>query len=367
MSSNAKYNQENTVIPCVRISGQGITLYNEYPDKTYVSRDRSSSNANMANIVDPWAHIPDAVPLPSLAAPETVVSSKIQKKSIQNRPEILSKKSIASIKNALYTMLWLTDCKQVINNTVVTIPRKKLSFATLTLSSAQRHSDIFLKNTMLNQLLVELRQEHDDLLYIWRSEKQYNGNCHFHIILNKFIHSAKLRKQWNRIQNKHGYVEEYRQKFNNMSFEEYISYMAIYPNISAAALIKYYKQGQDTGWTNPNSTDINYLKKVNDVQAYISKELTKQNQMIEGETPAAPWPFPLSGKNFSCSQKLSDKSAISDHVSETIYSDLQKLQHIAQRYQWKNDHITHYSISPDLFLQFGLKNLHLYYQNFLQS
>lgn len=367
MASPSKHTQEISVIPCVRISGQGITLYNEYPDT--IRRYRPADELESFNNDQPdcLERIPDAIPLPSLATDQIVVSAKTKKKTIPNRPEIISKKTIASIKNSLYTMLWLTGCKYIIDNRVLTIPAKKLSFVTLTLSSPQKHPDTFLKNTMLNHFLNELRETFPDLLYIWRSEKQHNGNCHFHIIINKFIHSSNLRKQWNRIQNKHGYVEEYRQKFSKMSFEEYISYMAIYPNIDSKKLIDYYKKGNETGWNDPNSTDINYLKKVNDVQAYISKELTKPNQMIEDGAPEDPWPFPLSGKSFSCSQKLSDKSAISDHVSETIYDELQQLQHKFKQYQWKNEHITHYSISPDMFLQFNLPSLHNYYQSFLKS
>lgn len=123
--------------------------------------------------------------------------------------------------------------------------RHKVGFVTLTLASKQIHSDNEIKSKLLNQLLVELRKHYSVDIYVWKAEKQKNGNLHFHILTDKFIPYKDLRERWNRIQNKLGYVDRSVSK-------------------------------------NPNSTDIHTLYKdkkgsenINDVAMYIAKYMSK--------------------------------------------------------------------------------------------
>lgn len=45
--------------------------------------------------------------------------------------------------------------------------------------------------------------------YIWKAEVQSNGNIHFHITTNQFVHYLKIRNAWNSILSRHGYLHRY--------------------------------------------------------------------------------------------------------------------------------------------------------------
>lgn len=126
-----------------------------------------------------------------------------------------------------------------------------IKFVTLTLSSAQFHSDTFIRRNMLNVFLLELKRKHNVKSFIYCSEAQKNGNIHFHILINQYIHWKKIREIWNKIQENNGYIESFEKKF---------------------------------GHKNPNSIDIHKLKKVNSLAAYLTKYFTKDEnrRKIEG-------------------------------------------------------------------------------------
>jgi hypothetical protein len=79
--------------------------------------------------------------------------------------------------------------------------------------------------------------------YVWKYEKQGNGNIHYHILTDKFIPYRELRDNWNRIIEKHNYIYQFKLKH---------------------------------GHTDPNTTDIHSLKKVNNVPQYLSKYMIKE-------------------------------------------------------------------------------------------
>lgn len=85
----------------------------------------------------------------------------------------------------------------------------RLSFITLTLCSKQVHSDILIKEQCLNVFLQWLRDAYKVKKYIWKAEIQKNGNIHFHITMDKYIHYSKIQKAWNRSIEKLGYVSRF--------------------------------------------------------------------------------------------------------------------------------------------------------------
>lgn len=152
------------------------------------------------------------------------------------KPENLSANSIRKIK--LYTNL-LCDAakwKTVYSKTEDKYFRFKISFITLTLSSNQQHSDNQLHKKLLEPLLRILRRKHNMKLYIWKAETQMNGNIHYHITADIFIHHKKLREIWNKLQKKLGYIQ---------------------------------------GNEQPNSTDIHSVKNIKNLPAYLSKYISK--------------------------------------------------------------------------------------------
>jgi len=134
-------------------------------------------------------------------------------------------------------MLYIAADKQIRKK--INFPvRYKLVFITLTLSSVQLHSDRVIKQRLLQPFLRVLRNRFKCGNYIWKAEVQDNGNIHFHIITDVFIHYMELRSVWNTIQDNLGYVERSKS-------------------------------------SNPNSTDIHAICRsdfVNEYLSYVSKK-----------------------------------------------------------------------------------------------
>ena len=151
----------------------------------------------------------------------------------------------------------------------------KLTFITLTLPSPQIHSDEHIKKEALNHFLTELRRKFKSELYIWKAEKQENGNIHFHILCDKYIHHSELRDTWNRIINKPslGYVDRYSERMKAIFTNGFV--MLPGDRRSREKQLKAYKYNSAIGWTSPNSTDIHALHRVKNVSAYIAKYISK--------------------------------------------------------------------------------------------
>ncbi len=151
----------------------------------------------------------------------------------------------------------------------------RLTFVTLTLSAAQIHPDNVIKALFLNQFLTEAKKRWKVSRYVWRAEKQLNGNIHFHILTDRFIPWSELRDVWNRIQNKLGYVNRYRdnlKKFHAGGFHPRNDLLKFWP---LERQRKAYQFGQRTDWNNPNSTDIHNLRHVGNVKRYVAKYMSK--------------------------------------------------------------------------------------------
>jgi len=151
---------------------------------------------------------------------------------------IISYKANKRVRLAIDWLLTVAKDKILTKKGVATNFKYKVNFITLTLSSRQIHSDNEIKKKLLGQFLTELREKYKCVHYLWRAETQRNGNIHFHIASDVFIPWRALRTDWNRIQNKLGYVDRFKAK---------------------------------TGLTDPNSTDVHSVNKVRDLSAYLAK------------------------------------------------------------------------------------------------
>jgi len=111
---------------------------------------------------------------------------------------------------------------QIISNKKKVFSRKekksfyfKLAFITLTLSDVQIHSDEYIKSHLLEPFLKWMYRSWNVNSYIWKAEVQNNGNIHFHITINKFIHWKSIRAKWNRLLSAHGYCKVYQDGTND--------------------------------------------------------------------------------------------------------------------------------------------------------
>jgi len=151
----------------------------------------------------------------------------------------------------------------------------RLAFITLTLPSKQIHSDTDIKRNLLKQFLQELQKKFKMYLYIWKAEKQKNGNIHFHIITNRYIPYKKIREIWNRIIDKKGY--EYVKKYSEKMQEFFKDGFRMLPNDKRSKETQYkaYVKNKAIKWTDPNTTDIHSVYKINNINAYFVKYVSK--------------------------------------------------------------------------------------------
>lgn len=157
----------------------------------------------------------------------------------------------------------------------------RLTFVTLTLQATQNHSDNVIKKEFLNQFLIEARRKWNISTYVWRAERQKNGNIHFHIVFNKYVHWASIRNTWNRICSKKGYLIEYE---------------------------------KEHGHSNANSTDVHAFYKVKNVAKYIAKYVSKKGENGNCQ-----------GKLWACSTDLSNIKEMDELITYDIGEELQDL------------------------------------------
>lgn len=273
----------------------------------------------------------------------------------------LSDKARRQLNRSVYTLLGLVDDRILVDGT----GREKITFCTLTLPSPQIRSisndiidyyatDKEIKSACFNQLLTELRQNNQIKNYVWVSEKQLNGSIHFHILFDSRIDYKLIRSRWNSLLNKFGFIDRYQKKMQLLTKEEYtktrlkenwsdkLTQSEINKKIENA-----WNYGIKTHWTDPNSTDIETLKHVDNVAAYISKYMSKsyshtneqQKQAIyqyttENEVSGhlAQQFYKIDGRIWQCSQTVSKarKCIIEceDTMSEAISNVIEKVKDI---------------------------------------
>lgn len=81
-----------------------------------------------------------------------------------------------------------------------------LAFITLTLSDKQKHTDEEIKDRMLKPFLHWLTRSYH-ASYVWKAETQLNGNIHFHLTIDTFIHWKSVRAKWNKLLSQEGYCK----------------------------------------------------------------------------------------------------------------------------------------------------------------
>lgn len=217
------------------------------------------------------------------------------KKQVQNEEKLkvnkpkaqLSQKAVSRLRNSIAWIVQLAKVKRIYSNDMKRYITFKINFITLTLSAPQIHCDNHIKSQLLNQFLTEARDKWKLKNYVWRAETQKNGNIHFHIISDVFIPYKELRDTWNRIQNKLGYIDRFKEK---------------------------------NGHSSPNSTDVHSVLKLRNLAAYLTKYCTKEQTRF------------ICGKTWAVSNSLSNVrgliidicSSISGHIG-AITSDIKMI------------------------------------------
>ena len=235
----------------------------------------------------------------------------------------------------------------------------RCSFITLTLPSPQIHSDLIIKQKCLNQFFVELRKHYGVNNYLWKAELQHNKNIHFHIVCDKYIDYQALRRRWNRIINKLGYLDKYQVKMQKHSLGTYHQMRCEYnPKQTLENSKQAFNKGQACNWKNANSVDVKSARNEGDLGHYISKYIFKK--VIDEElTPELDQRQLQFGRSWYRSQSLSRLS-----MSERyLFSDAAFI--VAEIKRLKNT----IEVFGDYFrvLYFRFKEVPVYLQKFFNS
>jgi ribosomal protein S17E len=139
-------------------------------------------------------------------------TNKNTSKLKQNNPEPWRNEITHSTQKKLKEMLtaWLIKCVKVptYQNNKQLMP----IFLTLTLPSAQTHTDKELKRQALDRFIVAIKRNYNIEHYFWKCELQKNGNIHFHLFLDRFISYASIHEEWTDIMDDLGYMTAYYSK-----------------------------------------------------------------------------------------------------------------------------------------------------------
>ncbi len=136
----------------------------------------------------------------------------------------------------------------------------KVNFITLTLPCPQgKHSDKEVKSKCLDVWIKSAKRRFGLKSYVWRAERQKNGNIHFHLITDCYIHYEQLRDSWNDRLNHLSYIDLFEAKH---------------------------------GHRTPNSTDVHAVSKIRDLSAYMVKYMTKGVKSADKYRAQPPWRNP---------------------------------------------------------------------------
>lgn len=315
---NQQIKNELLLIPKMSINPNSIALYHEVDWSIYKP---TKENENKA---------------------EAVLSSKADHLKYYSRTAEGKVSTIAKRKmnKALDYLLLITNQKTITNNYNGRAFKFKIAFITLTLPSPQIHNDNKIKNECLNQLLIELKKYYHVKNYLWRAEKQKNGNLHFHILVDKFIPYQELRDRWNRIINKLGYVDAYRsemQVWHKKGFRVHKDLLKTWPLRKQKAA---YERNSAIHWNSPNSTDVHSVQKIKNVKQYISKYLTKneieQLEHLNSKNEIAQ----QKGRIWSCNRELSQATGLKIVPDLEIENEIKQLQNHPKSKIFKHPYFT---------------------------
>lgn len=166
---------------------------------------------------------------------------KIPKQPHSNiQKDFISAKSSKRLESAIYLLCEAAVSRQVWSQSLQINFSFKVNFITLTLPSKQIHADSHIYNSIFKPFIRWWRDKNKSLLYIWKAEKQDNGNIHFHVTSNSFIHWRTLRDKWNSLCDTLGYTKRAKT-------------------------------------TEPNSTDVHSVRNVQQLPKYLASYMTKKD------------------------------------------------------------------------------------------
>lgn len=160
----------------------------------------------------------------------------------------------------------------------------KISFITLTTPTHENsYNGKWCHKNLLQPMLRILRTRYGMKSYIWKVELQDNKQIHYHITCDVALNHTRLRTEWNNLLIRHDMLEDFK--------------------------IRY-------GHSNPNSTDIHSVHKVNNLEAYLVKYITKEYQNEDA----------LNCKIWDCSKNLKVNDYFKIELDHGLHQYIRSLQ-----------------------------------------
>lgn len=216
-------------------------------------------------------------------AANTEMTNKIRLKNLKNGELMLDKLSANAARKVRHSMHWLlyshsSHCNSVIERR--NFLRSNMAVITLTLPIPQFTNCRFIKNMMLAPFLRELTKAYDSPLYLWKAERQKNGNLHFHIIVARRICMHWVRFKWWKY----------------------------------CALNGYFRPAADANvWEMPPCTETDGLQHVSQIGSYLMKYVCKETG---GE--------PIDGRIWGSCHQLVGITKVQIEVSFELWNQLQE-------------------------------------------
>lgn len=213
---------------------------------------------------------------------------------------------------------------------------KRLSFRigliTTTLSAPQGGiSDREIKKGLLEPLLRKLRK-YGLRNYIWKAERQRNGNIHFHIFVDTFVDKTDLRNIWNRLQAKYHFIQAFRKKH---------------------------------GHSDPNSTDIKAVVSDDGLVKYMLKYMVKPVEKAEQKEIGRPDESKDTGKVWDCSKALKMKNPTAEFCESGEYELIDQGVILGELKEIKTDYCWIYIFSGDNWKDYVPPSAELRYANWI--
>lgn len=183
----------------------------------------------------------------------------------------------------------------------------RVMFITLTLPSPQKHTDQEITNTILQHFLDRGRKLGIFANYVWRAEKQKNGNIHYHLITDSYVSYSLIYRLWLLSLEKLDYVKRYTKKFSSMPYEVY-SRLPFNKNQDIRIVSERYAKGVRNFWKKPPCVDVRSTDSLSQINDYIAKYAGKNEEdadnIVTGRVWACSRSVSAATKSFCTDQEL---------------------------------------------------------------
>lgn len=230
------------------------------------------------------------------ALSKTTNRVKNEKNLSENKTKgTLSPKARRRLVNAINWLLLASKKKRIYCNKLKVWSSFRISFITLTIPTTEHDlSDEYIKKKVLHGFLANCAKNYGLKNYVWKAERNKNGNIHFHLTTDMYLHHSEIRRIWNNVLRTHGIMQHYTSKMSKLTLEQYIALRTKQGAEDVQAIKKAFLLGTSEGWENPNSTDVHSVKNIRDLGAYLADYMAKKEEDKE----------PIKGRIWGCSHSL---------------------------------------------------------------